>query len=121
MFTRRVWFLASIAIIPLVYSSETIDPAFTLRAILLAVLTLTTIFATRKQAVRTSSLLWIWCAYAVFNIISIFVAQNSGEAIYGASLTLLYGAWLFASLQIVSKDLLIPLLRMIAILGFVIA
>ncbi|HET6399784.1 MAG TPA: O-antigen ligase family protein [Candidatus Kapabacteria bacterium] len=115
------WFLAAIAIIPLVYSNATVDPAFTLRAVLLAVLTLTTIFATRKQPLRTSPLLWIWYIYAAFNVISIFVAQNSGEAIYEASLTLLYGAWLFAAMQMVTKEFLPKLLRTVAILGFIVA
>ncbi len=115
------WFLAAIAIIPLVYSNETIDPAFTLRAILLAILALVTIFVARKQPLRTSPLLWIWCAYAGFNILSIFVAQNSGEAIYEASLTLLYGAWLFAALQMMRKEFLLLVLRTIALLGFVIS
>jgi O-antigen ligase len=117
----RFWFLAGIAIIPLVYSNATVDPVFTLRAILLAALTIVAIIATRKQPVRTSPLLWIWSIYAVFSIVSIFVAQNSGEAIYKASLVLLYGAWLFAAMQVMSKDLLSYLLRTIALLGFAVS
>ncbi len=111
------WFLAGIAIIPFVYSTSGIDPAFTLRAILLSALTIVTIFATRKQPQRTSPLLWIWCVYALFTVSSILVAQNSGEAIYQASIILLYSAWLFAAMQIATKEILPLLLRTIAVIG----
>jgi len=117
--TSRFWFLAVILVIPLVYSTETIDPAFTLRGILLAALTIVTIIATRKQPLRLSPILYIWCTYAAFNIISIFVAVNSGEAIYQASIVLLYGGWLFASMQIMTKEFRPLILRTIAILGFI--
>jgi O-antigen ligase len=117
----RILFLAGIAIIPFVYSTTGIDPAFTLRAILLSVLTIVTIFATRNQTIRTSPLLWIWYAYALFNIISIFVAQNSGEAIYQASIVLLYGAWLFAAIQMTTKEVLPSLLRTITLIGFAVS
>ncbi len=115
------YFLAGIAIIPFVYSTTGIDPAFTLRAVLLAALTIVTILVTRKQPIRTSPLLWIWLVYATFNVISIFVAQNSGEAIYQASIILLYGAWLFASMQMMTKEILPILLRTISIVGFAVS
>ncbi len=117
----RICFLAGIAIIPFVYSTTGIDPAFTLRAVLLSVLTIVTIFATRTQPVRTSPLLWVWFVYAAFNVISIFVALNSGEAIYQASIILLYGAWLFACMQMLTKELLPSVLRTIAVIGFAVS
>jgi O-antigen ligase len=46
---------------------------------------------------------------------------NSGEAIYKASIVLLYGAWLFAAMQIMTKEFRPIMLRTIAILGFVIS
>ena len=119
--SRSVWFLASIAIIPLVYSSGTIDPAFTIRAVLLAALTVITIVVSRKDPLRTGPLLWLWMIYAAFNIVSIFAARNSGEAIYTASTVLLYGAWFFAVMQITTKDLIPAMLRTITFLGFTIA
>jgi O-antigen ligase len=85
------------------------------------VLTIITILATRKQAIQTSPLLWVWFVYALFNVISIFVAQNSGEAIYQASIVILYGAWLFASMQIMTKDLLPLVLRTVAVIGFTVS
>ncbi len=118
---RSFWFFAVLTAIPLVYSNATIDPALTLRAILLAVLTIVTIIATWKRPIRTSPLVWIWCLYAAFEVISISAAQNSGEAIYEASLALLYGAWLFAAMQMVTKAIVPNLLRTISILGIVTA
>ncbi|HEY3874194.1 MAG TPA: O-antigen ligase family protein [Candidatus Kapabacteria bacterium] len=119
--SRRAWFLLGIVIIPLVYSSAIIDPAFTPRAILLSVLTLITIVATRNEPVRTSPLLWIWAAYAACNVASIFVAQNSGEAIYYSSIVLLYGAWLFAVMQVKVKNIVSNVSRGIATLALLLS
>src|SRR6184192_4393033 len=98
-----LWFLVSIALIPLVYSSAVLDIALTPRAILLSLLTIATLVATWKQPVRTSPVLLAWAAYALFSIISIFVARNFGEAILRTSLVLLFGAWFVGAVQMMPR------------------
>jgi O-antigen ligase len=90
---RSLVLLTSVLLIPLVFTAGGIDPAFSLRLILLAVATLTLIWDGGRRLMALSALAIVLTALCAVSVVSIAWATNSGEAIYVSSALLLYLAF----------------------------
>src|SRR5437868_4667431 len=115
------WFLGALAVIPLVFTTATIDPVLNLRAALLGLLTFAALWVTRKNDARTPLPLIFWGGYAIVSLISISVAKNMGEAIYASSFVLVFGVFFFATLRILTREMLPALFQAMTLLGILLS
>jgi O-antigen ligase len=116
-----LWFLVSLAVIPLIYVPTILDVTLTPRAIILSLLTIGIIAMTWRQPFRRTPVMLAWVVFASFNVLSLFVAQNFGEGIFRASLVLLLGAWLTAATQIMPQISVRAVMRTLTVLALILA
>lgn len=115
-----MFFVVSAAI-PLVFTMSGIDPAFSVRAVLLALLTIGGLWYKRQSKIRPSLLLVFWGIYALAMLVSIGRATNLGEAVYVASMVLLYFGFFITVREFVTPAFVLPIAKIFSVLALLLS
>lgn len=111
----------SIIIIPVVFTTSGIDPAFASRTTLLSIVTALLLWLNRSEQITITPIFIAWCAYALLTLISIVWAQNSGEAVYATASVLLYFAFFIAVRSSITRETIPRIAKTCMVLALVLS